>query len=107
MNFLDFIVTWILVIFYSNDNKNIAFQDPYNQTHSFVTDSVRLDIDINEVSGWPGQRFNLSLKALDELGNPTGSLIRFSFNPNNNKLVSEFTRHVHDCSDVSHGPSSL
>lgn len=93
MNFLDFMVTCILLIFYSDDNKNIAFQDPYNQTHSFVTDSVRLDIDINQVSGWPGQKFNLSLKALDELGNPSGSLTRFSFNPNNNKLVSEFTGH--------------
>ena len=68
-----------------------------------MTDSVRLDTDINQVSGWPGQTFNLSLKALDELGNPSGSLTRFSFNPNNNLLVSEFTEHVHDYSHISHG----
>ena len=29
--------------------------------------------------GWPGKRLNLPLKAVDELGNPTGLVARFSF----------------------------
>ena len=75
---------------YSNDNKNSAFQDSHNQTHSFTTGSVKLEIDINRVSGWPGQWLELSLKALNELGNPSGSLIHFSFIPskfNSHELV--------------------
>ena len=75
---------------YSNDNKNSAFQDPYNQTHSFTTDSVKLNIDIDQLSGWPGQWLELPLKALNELGNPSGSLTHFSFIPskfNSHELV--------------------
>ena len=72
------------IFYYSNDNKNSALQDSYNQTHSFVTDSIKLDIDVNQVSGWPGQSLYLSVRALDEFGNPTGSLTRFSFNRHNN-----------------------
>ena len=81
--------------YYSNDNKNSAFQDSYNQTHSFVTDSVKLVVNVNQVSGWPGQRLYLSLRGLDEFGNPSGLLTRFSFNRhNNNHFVSIFSKYV-------------
>ena len=54
-----------------------------------MTDSIKLVIDINQVTGWPGQRLNLILRALDEFGNPSGSLTHFSLiRYNNNQLVS-------------------
>ena len=63
-----------------NDNINTGFPDPYNQRYSVLTDCIHLDLhNLNEVVGWPGKRLNLSLKAVDELGNPTGSVTRFSF----------------------------
>ena len=83
------------IFYFSNNNKNSAFQDSYNQTHSFVTDSVKLVVDVNQVSGWPGQRLYLSLRALDEFGNPSGSLTRFYFNRhNNNYFVSISSKYV-------------
>ena len=91
------IFDYLEILFYSTDNMNSAFQDSYNQTHSFVTDSIKLDIYINQVSGWPGQRLNLSLRALDEFGNPSGSLISFSFSHlDNNHLVSNSSNYVYE-----------
>ena len=63
-----------------NDNINTGFPDPYNQRYSVLTDSIHLDLhNLNEVVGWPGKKLNLSLKAVDELGNPTGAVTSFSF----------------------------
>ena len=63
-----------------NDNINTGFPDPYNQRYSVLTDCIHLDLhNLNKVVGWPGKRLNLSLKALDELGNPTGTVTSFSF----------------------------
>ena len=72
------ITKWSLIL--RNDNANIGLPDPYNQKYSVLTDSIHLDLyDLKEVVGWPGKRLNLPLKAVDELGNPTGSVTRFSF----------------------------
>ena len=60
-----------------------------------MTDSVEVVIDINQVSGWPGQRLYLSLRALDEFGNPSGSLTRFSLDRHsNNSFVSISSKYV-------------
>ena len=69
-----------MYLFLRNDNINTGFPDPYNQRYSVLTDSIHLDLHkLNEVVGWPGKRLNLSLKAVDELGNPTGAVTSFSF----------------------------
>ena len=62
------------------DNINRAFSDTRDQIHSIVTDAVNLgNFSLRETMIWPGKNVLLSVQAIDELGNPTGSIARLSF----------------------------
>ena len=41
------------------------------------------------MQGWPGEKLGISMQAIDELGNPTGSIARSSFRflPNSDQMV--------------------
>ena len=67
--------------YHRQDNYNTAFTDALNQTYSIVTDPVGLKLfgTNNIAEGWPGRTLSFSITAFDELGTPTGSIVRISF----------------------------
>ncbi|XP_019852697.1 PREDICTED: uncharacterized protein LOC109582431 [Amphimedon queenslandica] len=61
-----------------DDNINTGYSDnSFNL--SIITAANDIDIETTAFSGWPGQSHELRLKAIDELGNPTGSTFSLTY----------------------------
>ena len=78
------------ILLHRDDNINTAFSDQFNQAHSVVTDPIDLKVfKVDKTQGWPGEKLGISMQAIDELGNPTGSIARSSFQllPNSGQMV--------------------